>query len=249
MPESPLYVYAFCDAPALTELKGLNDEPVTFVESDGIFAAVSPAPSGRIRPQRRLLAAHQGVLAAIAGEVSTLPAAFGLIADDADLLDASLRTNADTLRRELDRVAGCVEMETRLSWDVPNVFDHLVTLDPELGALRDELAGLGDRAPHELRMRAGRRVEAVLNAYRADAEHRLTDALSSVARELITTPPTGEAELTRVTTLLARDDTGAYETAVEQVATTFDETHAFRLSGPFAPHSFVDLRLDLSRAA
>jgi hypothetical protein len=245
--EGSLYIYAFCDRPAEgLALEGLNGAPVRFVEAGGVFAAVSDAPAGRLRPQRRLLAAHQGVLAAIAGEVSTLPAAFGLIADSEDMLIDAVTQNASTLAGELERVAGCVEMEVRLGWDVPSVFEHLVEIDETLRAMRDRLVALGDGAPHDLRVEIGRRVERVLEANRNASAHAVIEGVEDACREIDRLDPASESELVRLTALVAKDSIPAFEAAIQRIAESFDDTHAFRLSGPFAPHSFVDLHLDLS---
>ena len=245
--EGSLYIYAFCDRPARgATLEGLNGAPVRFVEAGGVFAAVSDAPSGRLRPQRRLLAAHQGVLAAIAGEVSTLPAAFGLIADSEDMLADAVSKNAATLTGELERVAGCVEMEVRLGWDVPSVFEHLVSVDEPLREMRDRMVAMGENTPHDLRVEIGRRVERVLEHHRAEASALVIEGVSEACREIEHLDPSSESELVRLTALVAKEDTEAFESAVERVAERFDDTHAFRLSGPFAPHSFVDLHLGLS---
>lgn len=245
--EGSLYIYAFCDRPAASqELEGLKGAPVRFVEAGGVYAAVSDAPDGRLRPQRRLLAAHQAVLSAIAGEVSTLPAAFGLVADSETMLTETVEQNAETLTGELHRVAGCVEMEVRLGWDVPAVFDHLVSIDDELRAMRDQLVKLGESAPHDLRVEIGRRVERVLEANRNEASQIVIEAIAESCKEIERLDASSETELARLSVLIAKEDLAAFEAAIDAVAEQFDDSYAFRLAGPFAPHSFVDLHLDLS---
>jgi len=248
--DHPLYIYAFCDAPlSAPALTGLDERPVSFIESGGIYAAVSAAPEGRLRPQRRLLSAHQAVLAQIAKSVSTLPSAFGLVADDAATLREAMGRHAMRLRSELERIDGCLEMEVKLSWATDRVFEHLVSIDEHLRAMRDELVALGESAPHDLKVNVGRQVEAVLASHRADAEHRLLSGLVPVSRELQGQPPTDEGDLARVVALVERGSLEAFEHALAEVASGYDESHVFRLAGPFAPHSFVELQLDLAAQA
>lgn len=247
--DQPLYIYAFCNAaPADTALEGLNGEPVRFIESKGVFAAVSDAPTGRIRPQRKLLAAHQRVLGALAETIPTLPAAFGLIADTPELLEAAVGENAESLQSELDRVGRCIEVELRVAWDTDNVFEHLVSIDEHLRDLRDDLVSMGDAAPHDLRVSVGRRVEALLAAHRDAASRAVIDGIAPVCREIESMDPTSENELVRIAALVAREEHGAFEDLVGRVAEQFDETHVFKLAGPFAPHSFINLHLDLTNS-
>jgi hypothetical protein len=249
MTDQPVYIYAFCDAAhADSSLEGLEGRPVRFVECKGVFAAVSDAPDGRIRPQRKLLASHQRVLSSLAESIPTLPAAFGLVADSVSQLEAAVRDNTESLQTELERVGRCVEFDLRLAWEVENVFEHLVSLDDELAALRDELVSMGEQAPHDLRVRIGRRVERVLAAHREGASAAVIDTIAPACREIDATEPTSEAELVRLAVLVGRDDAERYEELVGIAAGRFDDTHVFKLAGPFAPHSFVDLHLDLSNS-
>lgn len=247
--DQPVYIYAFCDsAHADTTLEGLGGEPVRFVECKGVFAAVSDAPEGRIRPQRRLLASHQRVLSSLAESIPTLPAAFGLVADSVSQLEAAVRDNTDSLQTELERVGRCVEFDLRVAWDTENVFDHLVTLDDELHAMRDQLVSMGEQAPHDLRVQIGRRVERVLAAHREAATAAVIETISPACREIDAMDASSENELVRLAILVGRDDAEEYERLVGVAAEQFDDTHVFKLAGPFAPHSFVDLHLDLSNS-
>lgn len=242
--DTPLAIYAFADADASTDLPGLGGQPVHVIEIEGIRVAVSEAPSGRLRPQRSLLAAHQSVVASIAQQAATLPVSFGMVCDSLGELERIVADRADAISDELARVGGCVEMGVTLTLDVPNVFEHLVRIDDELRSGRDELSSLGDAAPHDLRVAVGRRVEAVLNALRAQHAADLLGALDGPCREIIETPPSGEAHLAGAACLVDRNDLQRFERAIEALAATLDERYAFSIAGPFAPHHFVDLHLE-----
>ncbi len=245
----PLYIYSFCEAgDNAVDIGGLGGDPVRLVEHAGLCAAVSDAPAGRLRPQRRLLAAHQRVLAALAESIPTPPAAFGLVADSLPLLLAAMEENEDDLRRELERVGGCIEMDVRVAWDEGAGFEPLVAMDETLAELRRELVAHGDAAPHALRVEVGRRVEQVLTHHRGFAESVVSGCLAPACRELKVLPPAAESELVRIAALVERDDRGAFDRAVEAAAEQFDASHVVRLAGPFAPHSFVDLHMNLSNS-
>lgn len=245
----PVYIYAFCDGQCeAVPVEGLCGASIRFVSFGDVSAAVSSAPGGRLRPQRRLLSAHQAVLSWLADRIPTLPAAFGLVAESVPVLERAVRDHAESIRAELDRVGRCVEIDLRLAWDTENVFEHVVSIDDGLRELRDRLVAMGDAAPHELRVSVGRRVERVLAAHRDDAGQRLIDAIAPVCSEIEMVDPGSESELVRLSVLVAREERDALERRVVEAARQFDDAHVVRLSGPFAPHSFVDLHLDLSNS-
>ncbi|MEL7484609.1 MAG: GvpL/GvpF family gas vesicle protein [Planctomycetota bacterium] len=245
----PVYIYAFCETDAEPRLPdGIAGAPVRVIECGPLTAAVSDVNAGRVRPQRRMLAAHQQVVSTLAESVPTLPAAFGLIADSVDELVGAVHDNVDALRAELDRVGNCIEFDVRLVWDAENVFEHLVSIDGVLASMRDELTSLGDGAPHELRVEVGRRVERVLASHRAAGSAAIVDAIAPVCREIDESEPSGEHELVRLAALVEREQRSAFEDAVAEAAEHFDTSYLLRLAGPFAPHTFVDLHLSLSNS-
>ncbi len=237
------YVYAFTNAPIEVEIPGLSGAETRWIEHAGIAVAISEAPGGKLRPQRRHLAAHQAVVSDIASRVDALPASFGLVAESEEALRILLDNESDAIAEQLGRVGGCLEMSLSLSWDVENVFEHLVSIDDELSAMRDEIASYGNDAPHNLKVSVGRRVEAILNGERAHASALLDEAVGAICREIVAKDPGSDQDLAAITALVAREDLGLFETAVEEMAADLGDEFVIGLSGPFAPHNFVDLRL------
>lgn len=239
-----LYIYAFMGEACVCEAAGIKDAPVRCVGTGDVFALVSEAPSGKIRPQRSMLVGHQRVLSSIATQTTTLPASFGLVAESERSVLEMLRVEGDSIREELERVGGCVEMSVELSLDVPNVFEYLVSIDDELRDRRDRLVSLGDRASHDDRVATGRRVERVINALRAEYGEQVLSGISDVCREISVSDVSGDDELFSAACLVERSRVGELEEAVHNLAETMDDMLAFTFSGPFAPHNFVHLRLD-----
>ncbi len=248
MSTSDLYIYAFTDTDAATETRGLADMQVHTFGGPGVFAVVSDLPAGRLRPQRRHLAAHQRVLTDFAKTATTLPVAFGM-ATSPDELESVLEEHGPAIADQLASVAGCVEITVTLRWDVDDVFAHLVAIDEELRNRRDELVSLGDRAPHDLKVAIGRRVEAVLAGERHAHAQQLRDLLTECARDSADADPTDEASLASVVLLIERDRLDGFDAALKSAASAFGDHYALQVSGPFAPHHFVDLDLGMHAAA
>jgi hypothetical protein len=246
--EAPsLYIYAFIDEPLDETLEGLDGAPTFCVVESGVAALVSAAPAGRLRPQRTRLAAHQRAVASAAARRTALPASFGLVAESEEALRTLLREEGDALREELDRVRGCVEYGVAIRWS-GDAFAFLVERDDELRALRDELASLGDRAPHDLKVRIGRRVERALEAERAAASDAAAAALAPACRELIEEDPGPEEELAKLACLVEKPCSIELDAALESLARRLDERFVIDVKGPFAPHHFVRLELAFAGA-
>ena len=244
MSDPGLYIYAFVDrACAVDDLEGIGREAVELVGERPPFALASPFAGERLRPDRRSLGAHQRVLAAISKRASVLPTTFGVVADSAGELLELIEANADEITDGLGRVSGCVEICVRVLLDVPDVFYHLVLIDDRLAALRDELARLGERAPHGLRVETGRRVEAVRGALCDEHTQETIAALEDAAREIVPGPGGAERDLCSLACLLEQDGVAAFDAAIESLAQALPDEVLISVGGPFAPHSFVNLNL------
>ncbi|GAB4552492.1 MAG: hypothetical protein Tsb0013_14790 [Phycisphaerales bacterium] len=243
-----LYIYAFTDRSVPVTREGLDGAEISWIDGESIAVAVSAAPSGTIRPRRKLLAAHQGVVAEIASQTDTLPAAFGLVCDERDHLETLIESERDAVLTQLRRVGGCVEMSLSVGWDVENPFAHMRELDEELRELGDELARLGDGAPHALKVRVGRRVERLLHDRHLHIAELFDASVAPHCREITTREGAAETELFGATMLVGRDEIASLESGVEELARELDESYVIGFKGPFAPHSFVDLQLSFDGA-
>jgi hypothetical protein len=242
------YVYAFVRAAdaadiAETELRGLFDVQI---ESDafGELAAITSAiETSVIRPRRKLLAAHQHVVAEISKRWDMLPVSFGLVASDENELSDIVAANSDRLLGVLDRVGGKVEMSLVLNWAAEDVFGYLVGKNPELQQARDRIAA--GQATRDDMIEVGRMFEAILNSSREAEHERVAAGLAPVCNELERQDPKGEKEIVRVNCLIDRNTEQAFEAAVHQLAANYNEEYAFSFNGPWPPYSFVDLKLSV----
>ncbi len=239
-----LYVYGFGEEPPGNLLVGLDDAPVEALVAEGVYAIVSRTPRGRVRPRRALLSAHHRVVSTLASAQTILPASFGLIADSRDALLELMREQGPAIRHELDRLHGCVEIELTLRWDVDNVFEHLVSIDASLRDRRNELTRLGDLASHQLKVEIGRHVESLIAHHREEHSSTVLLEVEPVCEAIRHGDPRDEAELLTIACLLHRSRLDTFKAKLECVASCFDESFAFNIKGPFAPHSFVNLNLE-----
>lgn len=247
-PAAALYLYAVCpaDEPLPAGLTGLGDSPVLRVQAGPFAAVVGRAPTGRLRPERRHLAAHQAVVQRLAQQVTTLPMAFGTVLPNAEALQALLDEHTAAIAEQIERVRGRVEMIARVAIDPDALTRELVEGSPELRSVRARIAA--GAASHAEKVEAGRLYERLLEDRRAACLEKLLAELRPCSAELLPLPPKGAGELAGVAGLIARDQAEAFEQGVGRVAATLDDRHTVKLSGPWPAHSFVDLRLSVPEA-
>lgn len=242
-----LYLYAI--APDLNGVSfgpiGLDGGAVYAITNGRVSAVVSDVPE-KIRPERRQLAAHQEVLKRLMLDATAvLPVAFGVVADNPAAIRRILSGNQKPFLEQLRRVAGRVEMGLRVTWDVPNIFEYFVQTHPELRVARDRFFG-GHRQPsQDDKIELGRLFDRLLVEDRETHTERVVEMLTPSCVEISRNKPRTEREVVNLACLIGRAGREQFEAAVFEAAKLFDNHYAFDYNGPWAPHNFVDLTLDL----
>jgi len=244
-------LYAIVDGAAdgqTFEYLGLDGSLVYSIsENEGQIAAiVSDLPNQKIRPERRRLAAHHDVLRQLMAGHTVLPIAFGVVADGPEAVLRILRINREAFAEQLDRVRGRMEMGLRVTWDVDNIFEYMVALHDELRALRYRIFRGGQTPSQDDKIDLGRTFDRLLNASREMDRERISEALEPHVVEIQTNPPRSGRDVTNLACLVERDQQLGFEQAVLKVARRFDNNFAFDINGPWPPHNFVEIALQLS---
>lgn len=224
---------------------GIHDGRVYTIAEEGVSAVVSDVANRRIRPERRLLAAHNKVLKRLMEDTSPLPMSFGIIADGPAAIRTILTRNLTAIRRQLQRVRGKVEMGLRVSWSVPNIFEYFVNTQPDLKRARD-LFFAGHREPsQEEKLELGRMFEHLLAEVREEHVCTVENVLSECTQEIKRNKNRNEREVMSLACLIERDAQEAFEEGIFKAAGFFNDDYTFDFSGPWAPHNFVDIGLQL----
>jgi len=236
------YLYALADTEdLLLPAVGIAEKPLRTVTHAGIVAVISDAPPGRLRPERRLLAAHQNVLRELMKQRTILPVVFGVVPGSTADLKSILVAHADALAEQLARVRDRVEMTLRVAWDVPNIFLDFVERHRDLRDARDTVV---DSGAHDAKMRAGRLFEQLRDQERDAHNAAVRQHIDPIAFEIVENAPRADADVLGMACLVDRPRLPDFEAAVHAAAHGFDDRFRFDFSGPWAPHSFV--RMDLS---
>lgn len=242
-----LYLYAV--VPAADDLRlgaiGLAASEVYSIAQGPVSVVVSEVPA-KIRPERRQLAAHQEVLNRLMAEQpAVLPVAFGVLADNREAVHGIIARNQKTFSEQFTRVGGRVEMGLRVTWDVPSIFEYFVVTHPELRIARDRFLG-GPREPtQEDKIEVGRLFERLLTEEREEHTDRVVEVLQPHCVEIKRNRPRSEREAIHLACLIAREAQEEFGNAVVEAAQLFDNSYTFDYNGPWAPHNFVDLSLEV----
>ena len=239
------YIYAVVRARAGRhfDFAGINDRPVETIERDGIASVVSDLAAERIRPERRHLAAHRTVLSKLVEQTDgVLPMRFGAIASEPAEISRLLARNYELFSRQLQHVAGKVEMGLRAAWDVPNIFEYFASTHSELREIRDSLFRPAGRPSQDERIELGRMFERLLNQDR-QAHTLVVEEILTGCAEIRRSPLRQEKEIMNLACLIGKNRREDFEAEVLEAARRFDNNFAFDYNGPWAPHTFAEINL------
>jgi hypothetical protein len=222
---------------------GINNGNVYTIAEGRVEAVISDVPNGKIRPERRHLAAHQDILARLMKDSTPLPVSFGIIGDGHKAIRKILSRNQGAFIAQLQRVAGRVEMGLRVAWDVPNIFEYLVNTSTELRQARDLLLSDHGEPTQEDKIEIGHLFDRILNEDRNAYTDQVKAILSRHCSEIKTNKCRTEREVMNLACLVKNEAQPEFESDVFKAAALFDNNFAFDYNGPWAPHNFVDINL------
>jgi len=115
-----------------------------------------------------------------------------------------------------------------------------------LRAARDRLLGNQREPRQEDRIELGRLFDSLLNEDRDAHSDKLEEALAPFCAEIKRSPHRNVNEVANLNCLAARGNQKQLEEAVFKAARLFDNNYSFDLNGPWAPHNFVEMDLELN---
>ena len=222
------------------------DNGVVYAISNGrISAVVSDVPNERIRPERRHIAAHHEVLKRLINKSTVIPMSFGIIANGHKAVKTILTRNQEDFLQQTRRIAGKVEMGVRVIWDVPNIFEYFVNTNSELKSARDQVFGTGRKPTQDEKIEVGRMFERIRNENREIHTYKVEEILSRCCAEVKRNKCRNEREVMNLACLVERSALAHFDTGIFEVARVFDNNFALNYHGPWAPHNFVEIRLEI----
>jgi len=245
--QTGLYLYGITlhegDVPV--EVPGIDNAEVEQIVEGSLAAIVTRVAVQKIRPQRSNLAAHHHVLRDLIEQRPVLPVAFGMIAAGESQLREVLRQNHEALVDQLRRLVGKIEMGLAVYWETANIFEFFVATHEELREMRDRLFRPGRTPTFEEKVEMGKQFESLLQESRHRHAEQLIEALSPYCVESRSLDVGEEKMIVKLACLVEKDRRQQWEDGIEAVARHFDNHYCFKYTGPWAPHNFADVDLDL----
>lgn len=243
-----IYLYAVIPGTEERELgvKGLYDSSVYAITEGKVTAVVSRIPEvDRLRPERRHLAAHQQVLSYLVENGGVvLPVSFGTVADNEKGIRDMLSKYQSEFLDQIDKVSGKVEMELRVVYDVPNVFEYYINKYPELKEMRDRLYAPGREPSREEKIDLGQLFEKLEDQEREEMLEKVLNSLKPCV-EFKQDKPRNEKEVLRISCLLEKTGAEEFQSEVREISEMFEDDLAFEFNGPVPPYNFVDVRVSV----
>lgn len=232
-------------AQAAGQITGIDGASVYCISDGPVAAVVSDLPNQKTRPERRRLAAHHNILKSLMKECTVLPMSFGNIADGPKAIRRILSLNQESFTEHLRRLDQKMEMGLRVSLKVPNIFDYFAQTHPELRALRDRSFAGGREATQDEKVELGRLFSQLLSTTRDTYADKVESVVGKQCFETKHNKPRDEREVMNLACLIGRDAQGRFEEAIVEAAAAFDDNFCFDFNGPWPPHNFVSLQLQL----
>ncbi len=226
------------------EIKGLYDSGVYSITEGKVTAVVSQIPEvDRLRPERRHLAAHQEVLSRLVENGGVvLPVSFGTIADNEKGIRDMLSKYQQEFLNQIGKISGKVEMELRVVYDVPNVFEYYINKYQELKEMRDRVYAPGREPSMEEKIALGQLFENIENREREELLDKVRNSLKPCV-EIKDNRPRNEKEVMRISCLLEKTGAEQFQSEVREVSEEFEEDLTFEYNGPVPPYNFVDVHV------
>ena len=135
------YIYGFMrnGAKPTFTIPGIDSKPVFAISDNGVAAVVSDGPDGKLRPERKHLSAHHGVIKEVMKTSTILPLSFGVVADDEASIRKILNLNHDSFVKPVEKDGRQGRDGFKNGWDVENIFEFMVRKHRTLELFRDNI--------------------------------------------------------------------------------------------------------------
>ncbi|HET7051928.1 MAG TPA: GvpL/GvpF family gas vesicle protein [Solirubrobacteraceae bacterium] len=237
------YVYGIVESTARApKARGIGGAPLAMVAGDGAAALVSDLPDGDVRMGRDEVLMHAEVLDQALAQGTVLPMRFGVVMDGSDDVRRQLlERHGEDLRNQLADLAGKVEVNVRAVYEEDVVLREVVSEDPEIARLREAVRGRSEDAAYYERIRLGELVAQAIEAKRERDAQAIIDVLAPETLAVDVGAPAHERVVLSVSFLVDRERLEKFDEVLEAVARDQVGRIRFKLTGPRAPHSFVEL--------
>ncbi|HWF36570.1 MAG TPA: GvpL/GvpF family gas vesicle protein [Solirubrobacteraceae bacterium] len=237
------YVYGVlgADAPS-PHGAGIGGAPLRRVASDGLAALVSALGDDALMLGREEILTHARVLEAAVEHATVLPMRFGVVMEgEPAVKERLLDAHGKELARQLDELAGKVELRVRATYEEEALMREVVGEDGEIARLRQALTGRPEDASYYARIRLGELVAGAIERRRATDTAAIFETLAPLALDARRGESSHERMAFSGSFLVDRERMGAFDAMVDAFGQAQAGRMRIKYTGPLPPHSFVEL--------
>lgn len=246
------YVYGIvpaADGSIRLDVAGVDDrhDEVYSVPHLGLAAVVSPTTRADFRGMSRqealrYLVSHQRVVEAVMAALPVLPVRFGTVLPGEAWVRRLLEQGYTLLRSTLDGLAGKVQVEVVVTWDLATVFQEIAA---EEEIVRAKARAAGRSHGQAARVAVGEKVKRLLDRRRSELQDQMIFRLRDVALDLVTNPLLDDRMVTNIALLLNEADREALDRRLAELDEEFQAGLNFRCVGPLPPYSFATVEVEV----
>ena len=223
---------------------GGGEFPVYTINYRDLAAVVSESPDRGYESTKRNMTSHMKVLEEVMRSQTILPIRFNSVSPCVDSVrDEVLMPNYDTLKQQLAKFEGHVEMGVKAFWREDVLYNEIVAANDDIRRLRDRIAGRSPEATYRERVKLGEMVENALEAKRASESEAMIERLKPFAADIVVRDPLTERMALNAALFMKASDREEFEQALNAIDAEEDSRMTFKCVGPVPPYNFVEVTL------
>ncbi len=227
---------------------GIGGSRVYSVPFGAVAAVVSDASLDRYDATREHVLAHEFVNESVMRDDTVIPMAFGTVfRAEEDVLEL-LRSTHDVLDDALEQMRDKVEIGLKVLWNRERVATALEGELDEVRELGEQIARNDGTSTYFLRTRLRGLVDRALEERGRRYVGEVHEALRPFAVASRSNEVVGDRVILNSAFLLRRDGVEHFDTLIDELGRRYDDVLTFRVTGPWPPYNFVNIKLRLERA-
>ncbi len=229
-------------APKISEIEGLDKQPVKVEIVDGFALLYSEAYKKKYLASRRNLLNHERVLEEVmeAGYHNLLPLQFGLCVEDWDeVLKLLINERRHDLEKLLNKLSGYREVGVKLIWETEAEIEMLLQENPYIKAQRDSL--IGKNLSLDETIKIGRVIETAIENRKNEIIEAFQSSLNFLAIEVVENDCQIPQMIYNAAYLIPWGKETEFSQKVEELDKKFEGRLRIRYNAFTAPFNFAKL--------
>ncbi len=227
-----------------SSIGGLSEDVYT-VHDGAVAAVVSRTPIFVFDPTRDNALAHEHVLETVMQSCSVLPMSFGTVFRSDEDVRELLRDIHEPLKHLLRQIEGKLEFGLKVTWDRDRILEELKREHDEIHRFHQELMRRRLQSAYFARVQLGRMMDKAMTELAAGYTREIFDGLGGRLLACRENKPIGDKMILNAAFLVHKEREADFDAVVDRLAHKFRDRLNFKLTGPWPPYNFVNVRLKL----